>query len=84
MRGRSESMQPPASTNSRVQRGSDGLLRTAQYCGAILSSALTAIVLSDHAGARPMQFLGLALLPLACLFALLAIRKDRPGEAARS
>ncbi|QTH21147.1 MFS transporter [Rhizorhabdus wittichii] len=52
-----------------------GLLRTAQYCGAILSAPFTAYLLGGHLGAEPMKALGLTLLPIAALMLLLTLRR---------
>jgi MFS family permease len=55
-----------------------GLLRTAQYTGAILSAALTAYLLGNHLGGRPMQTLATVLLPLSiALLVLLAVGRRR-------
>ncbi|MBO9376704.1 MFS transporter [Sphingomonas histidinilytica] len=54
-----------------------GLLRTAQYCGAILSAPFTAYLLGGHFGPEPMKALGLALLPIAALMLLLTLRRLR-------
>lgn len=54
-----------------------GLLRTAQYCGAILSAPFTAYLLGGHLGAEPMMALGYTLLPIAGLMLLLTLRRQR-------
>jgi len=52
-----------------------GLLRTAQYCGAILSAPFTAYLLGGHLGTQPMKALGMTLLPIAGFMLLLTLRR---------
>lgn len=49
-----------------------GLLRTAQYCGAILSAPLTAYLLGGHLGRQPMMTLAMLLLPLGFFLLVLS------------
>jgi MFS family permease len=58
-----------------------GLLRTAQYCGAILSAPFTAYLLGGHLGAEPMASLGYTLLPIAGFMLLLTLRRRRGAMA---
>lgn len=59
----------------REQSGaSAGLLRTAQYCGAILSAPLTAFLLAGKLGDRPMVTLSWLMVPLGGLLLVLSLR----------
>lgn len=49
-----------------------GLLRTAQYSGAILCAPLTAYLLASHLGSQPMRMLAFILLPLTAVLLLLS------------
>jgi MFS family permease len=42
-----------------------GLLRTAQYCGAILSAPLVGYLIAGHLGAQPMRTLAWIILPIS-------------------